>query len=136
MTSEETKRLFNYAMMNYPSFRRSDAELDNLIKLWTSEFINVPFKKMIEAFRYARTESPEWMPTLPMVQRALVEIDAQNKSKNPEQEFKDSHGGKTREEWEQYQAWIKSEGYKQRNEEYRKRIKAIFGGQNEKSTNL
>jgi hypothetical protein len=43
---------------------------------------------------------------------------------------------KTKEEWEQYQAWIKSEGYKQRNEEYRKRLKAIFGGQNEQSTNL
>lgn len=127
MTLEETKRFFNYAMLNYPGCRLSDDFLNNVIKLWAYEFKTVSFERMIEAFKYARSESPQWMPTLPQIQNAITAIDSQRRVKTEDQEFRDTHGGKSKQEWEDYQVWSKSEDGIKKIDAYRARLKEIIG---------
>lgn len=136
MTIDESRRLCSYALLNYPGCNFSDQKFNDMVKLWAYEFKDVPFNRMIEVFKYARTESPNWIPSLPQLHQALSAIESQFKAKSPEQQFRDSHGGKSKEEWEAYELWAASDEGKQKIEVYKARLKALRGASYEQSVNL
>lgn len=124
MNSIETKQFLEYAMSIYPSARMSESLLDKTAKIWAAELSDEPLRRVIEAFKVARAESPDWMPTLPKIQAAL---DTLPRKKTQDEEFRDSHCGKTRAEWEQYEEWANSDSGRHKIEQYKARLRNILG---------
>lgn len=128
MKANEAEMLIRYAMMLYPSFKQTEQQISKTSIAWANEFCDEPKEVVAEAFRFARLDSPDWMPSVPQIQTAINTIKTALKVKSKEQEFKDSHCGKSQSEWEDYNNWKKSETGKEKLDMFKARLKAIVTG--------
>lgn len=139
MTKQETESLLRYMMCMYPNDKMcklSEQEFAERVQMWSVEFANDSCASVGAAFRLARLESPVWMPTLPEIKDAMRTISARIVRKSDEQEFKDSHCGKTPHEWESLVAWENSPEYETTILSLKDKLARIFGGQDESAANL
>lgn len=139
MTKEESKSLVEYIRSLYPGQRITEGELKKTIDSFANEFSEVSCKKVLDAFYVAKEEYPGIMPSAPMLQKAMRTIDSRIGFKSEEQEFIDTHCGKTREEWARMVAWEKSPEGSAKIVEYKKRLAQIIstiGGKNEQRNSL
>lgn len=130
MNRNEAETLIRYAMVLYPSFRPSEQQMNSIIGAWTAEFLNEPKEIVAEAFKLARIESPSWMPSVPQIQSAITSIRMTLRVKSKEQEFKDSHCGKSQSEWAEYDKWEKSEQGKEKLNAFRAKLRELVAGGN------
>lgn len=127
MTKAEAATLIRYMLTMYPTVRMTDVQIDAMAHNWSLELAGVPCKMAGEAFRVARSKSPAWMPTLPMIQAAICAIEARARPKTPEEEFRDAHCGKSQAEWAAYEQWASSEEGRAAITQYKARLKALVG---------
>lgn len=127
MTRQETESLLRYMLSMYPNTKISEQQFQNMVVIWTSEFKNETPKAVTDAFRAARVEYPDWMPTLPKIQHTLNAQAARVCAKSPEQEFKDSHCGKTQEEWKRMIDWEQSADGASKIKSYKEQFIKLIG---------
>ncbi len=128
MNVKEAEALIKYAMVLYPSYKKTEQELSSTAMAWSIEFAGESKEIVAEAFKLARIESPKWMPSVPEIQSAIDTIKTALRVKSDEQEFKDSHCGKSQSEWDDYDRWEKSEQGKEKLNAFKTRLKAIVTG--------
>jgi hypothetical protein len=126
MTAEETEKFLRYALSMYPNVKMTNQQFGTFVKIWTKEFKDNPRDVVAKAFRQAQSETPDWMPTIPKVKHTMQTIAAQVRTKSPEQEFRDSHCGKTPEEWEQMMSWKQSPEGAQKIQFYKAQFESIL----------
>lgn len=128
MTIDETESLLRYIITMYPNVRKTEREFRDCVDVWFAEFKDETRDTVLQAFKAARTGKPEWMPTVPMIQCAISEIKSRICVKSKEQEFRDSHCGKSKEEWDRMVAWEKSPDGNRTISLYKEKLSKIFGG--------
>lgn len=133
MTKEESETIIRYAMMIYPSLRLTEQQISNSASVWSCEFESETKDTVIQAFKLARSESPDWPPSIPRVQLALSTIKSVLKKKTSEQEFRDSHCGKSENEWRAYLDWQESDDGRSKIEQFKQRLRQIVNGNHETS---
>lgn len=126
MTKQEAIKVIQFVNFLYPRQKFGDSQMEKTSVFLASQFPNDDVEDVIEAFRDASEYSPDWIPTIPRVQVSLRNIRAA-RPKTPEQSFRDSHAGKSREEWEAYERWAASESGKEKIAKYKARLKQILG---------
>lgn len=126
MTRDEARKFIEYANTIYPSARMTDEQIIKTSSMWFMEFQSVPLEKVSEAFHMAQIESPNWLPSIPMVNNQLMRISSSTRQKSDEQEFRDSHCGKSRQEWEAMTSWEQSEEGKRMIDSFRQKINALI----------
>lgn len=126
MTKEDSAIILRYAMSIYPSLRMTEDELQQAAIIWSKEFANNTKEQVIEAFKIARENSPKWMPPIPLIQDAITSINMRLKTKNPQEEFKDKHCGKSEAEWSAYKKWEQSPEGKERIAQYKLKLAQIL----------
>lgn len=124
MTIEETEAFLRWATSLYPNVKWTTEQFAFNVKSWHKEFEKQPKAIVWRAFGIAQEKNPDWMPTTPRIKKAIESITP--RSKTPEQEFKDSHCGKTREEWDKLCAWEKSKEGAQRIRSYKEQFNQLF----------
>lgn len=127
MTAIEAKRLLEYAVSLYPSAKMTDAQFNKAVTIWAAEFQSETCERVMDAFKLARYESPDWMPSVPKIQAALRTLETQARPKSEDEEFRDGHAGKSQSEWEAYNDWASSKSGKAKIEQYKKRLKQLTG---------
>lgn len=127
MTRQETESLIRYMMCMYPNVKMSEQQFNSLVTIWAAEFENDSCDSVGAGLRIARLESPKWMPNLPEIRNAMRSISARICRKSDDQEFKDSHCGRTRQEWESLEKWEQSEEHNEKIDSYRNRLSKVFG---------
>lgn len=127
MTRQETESLLRYMMCMYPNVKMSEQQFNSLVTIWAAEFENDSCDSVGAGLRIARLESPKWMPNLPEIRNAMRSISARICQKSEEQEFKDSHCGRTKQEWESFEKWEQSEERNEKIDSYRNRLSKVFG---------
>lgn len=105
MTKAETEQLLKYMICLYPNQKMDDQRFNSTVQIWCMEFQTIPCELVGSALNLARLESPDWMPSIPKIQQAIRQIESRIKTKSKEQEFKDSHCGKSEQEWESMNVW-------------------------------
>lgn len=128
MTKEESETIIRYAMMIYPSFRLTEQQISNSASVWSCEFESETKDTVIQAFKLARAESPDWMPSIPKIQSMITTMKLSLKQKSKEQEFRDSHCGKSQDEWESCCEWEQSEHGHELVKSFKERLKSIISG--------
>lgn len=128
MNRIEAEALIRYAGILYPSFKKTEQEIANIAAAWSAEFSNEPKEIVAEAFRLARIESPDWMPSVPQIQSSINNLKTALRMKSKDQEFKDSHCGKSQSEWADYDKWEKSEQGKEKINSFKTRLRSIASG--------
>lgn len=128
MNSKEAETMIRYAMMLYPSLRLTDQQIAFTANAWSAEFEHETKEIVAEAFKLARVESPQWMPSVPQIQSAINTIKMALRTKSKEQEFRDSHCGKSQSEWADCDRWEKSEKGKETLNAFRTRLREITTG--------
>lgn len=141
MTQSESMSMLRYAMTIYPSTRWSEEQLKQSSLIWASEFADKACDLVAAAFKMARKESPDWLPSVPRIQEALEKIEGDikrqaeeekfrsannGKSKQEIEDYKASHCGKTKEEWEAMRAWETSRDGSLKILEYKKRFSRLM----------
>lgn len=107
MNRKEAQALVTMGMAMYPATYAPPAQLEYMISIWADGLKDVPAPDAIEAFRATAKCTPDRFPSLPKVQETL---DAMRRNRpDPEKEFRDMHGGKSREEWDAMIAFENSE---------------------------
>lgn len=124
MTKSETELLLRYIIAMYPHEKWNDQKYRDTLNIWSSEFSDVPRELVAKAFNAAKEESPTWMPTVGEVRSALRLIMPHEKSED--QEFRDRHCGKSKEEFEQMTTWEKSSAGQQAISSYKERLAEII----------
>lgn len=125
MNRKEAQALVTMGMAMYPATYAPPSQLEYMISIWADGLKDVPASDAIEAFRATAKCTPDRFPSLPKVQETL---DAMMRNRpDPEREFRDMHGGKSREEWERQAAWENSEEGKAKLAEYKRRLREIIG---------
>ena len=71
MTQADSALIIRYAMAIYPSMRMTEDQIVQTSKIWSNEFANNTREQVIEGFREARMESPDWMPSVSRIQAAI-----------------------------------------------------------------
>jgi hypothetical protein len=127
MTRKETESMLRYMLSMYPNVKMTEQQLAYSVNVWAEEFKSDSCESVAAAFRLARAESPDWMPTVPKIQNAIRQIASTVRVKSKEQEFKDSHCGYSKEEWDKIIAWENSPEGAAKLVEYRKRLNEITG---------
>lgn len=134
MNKQETESLLRYMMSMYPNVRMTDQQFAFNVQMWAKEFENDSCETVGAAFRIARSESPDWMPSIPKIQNAMRAIADEKESTlrlNPklkEQEFMDSHCGKTESEWKALREWEESSEGRKKIDSYKLRLSRLLGG--------
>lgn len=126
MTKNEAIMIINYALAIYPNVKMTEEQVNNNALIWESELHDKSCEIVSAAFKLARIESPTFMPTVPEIQQAIRYIEMKARFKSDEQEFMDSHCGKTREEWKQMKDWEASAEGKEKIESYKLKLKQLF----------
>lgn len=125
MNRGETQALISMGMAMYPAMYATPAQIAGIIEVWMEAMKEVSASDARAAFTATSRCSPDRFPSLPKV---LETLDAMRRNRpDPEKEFRDTHGGKSREEWERLSAWENSEEGKAKLAEYKRRIREIFG---------
>ena len=133
MNLSDATSLIRYAMMVYPSLRLTEQQIACTANVWCSEFADEPREIVQQAFKLARQESPDWLPSIPRVQLAVSTIKSVLKKKTSEQEFRDSHCGKSENEWRACLDWQESDDGRSKIEQFKQRLKQIVNGNHETS---
>ena len=128
MTKDESEQIIRYAMMIYPSLRLTDQQVSNSASVWACEFESETKDTVIQAFKLARAESPDWMPSIPKIQSMITTMKLSLKQKSKEQEFRDSHCGKSQDEWESCITWEQSDAGRELVKSFKERLRAIVSG--------
>jgi hypothetical protein len=128
MTTNEVEIMLKYLMTMYPSAKFSEQQFQTTLSIWIKEFKDEKRDEVVKALRNARLESPDWMPSLSRIQKALQLIKSSISLKSPEMEFKDTHCGKTVDEWRALTTWLNSQEGEKKIESYRQRFNNLFGG--------
>lgn len=126
MTTEETVGLVRYLLCMYPNVKMDDKRFRDTVAIWSNEFANDSKDVVQKAVREATMQSPDWMPNLPQIKNLIREIACRIKVKTPEEEFKDTHGGKTKEQWDAMIAWENSQEGIVKLRSYKKQLQEIF----------
>jgi hypothetical protein len=104
-----------------------------MASIWQKEFISNTKEQVIEAFKLARSESPDFIPAIPKVQAAIkriaLENDLKKRLKTPEDLFRESHCGKSPEEWKRMNEWEASPEGAQKVKQYKQRLLELIGDQ-------
>lgn len=126
MTSNEVESLLRYMLIMYPSVKMTNQQFSDTVRIWTSEFSDEECQIVGEAFRIARAESPDWIPSIPRIQKAIHVLKSKLDVKSKEQEFADSHCGKSEEEWKRLIEWERSKDGAEKINQFKSRLKSIF----------
>lgn len=125
--------LIRYALSNYPATRMTEDVILQTAAIWQKEFISNTKEQVIEGFKLARSESPDFIPAIPKVQAAIKRIafesDLKKRLKTPEDLFRESHCGKSPEEWKRMNEWEASPEGAQKVKQYKQRLLELIGGQ-------
>lgn len=127
MTRKETESMLRYILSMYPNVKMTEQQFAYSVNVWSEEFKSDSCESVAAAFRLARAESPNWIPSVPKIQNAIRQIEATVKVKSKEQEFKDSHCGYSKDEWDAIIEWENSQEGAAKLVEYRKRLNEIIG---------
>lgn len=127
MTKDDASMVLRYALSNYPNTKMNDEVFSQSVLIWQREFNDESKEMVIAGFKLARIESPDFLPSIPKIQAAVRMIEARIKQKDPEVEFRDSHCGKTKEEWQQLENWESSREGSEKILQYKKHLLDIFG---------
>lgn len=125
MTKDETESLLKFAATIYPNARIQD--WGYMLQIWTREFANDTRESVAAGFRAASAESPEWMPTIPMIQ-AAIRRNAEIRPKTDDDAFRDSHCGRSPAEWKALCDWEQSEEGRRKISMFRERLESMIGG--------
>ena len=124
--------LIRYALSNYPATRMTEDVILQTAAIWQKEFISNTKEQVIEAFKLARSESPDFIPAIPKVQAAIkriaLENDLKKRLKTPEDLFRESHCGKSPEEWDSMRQWESSSDGSKKVSAYKQRLLELLGG--------
>lgn len=130
MTQADSALIIRYAMAIYPSMRMTEDQIVQTSKIWSNEFANNTREQVIEGFKEARMESPDWMPSVSRIQAAIGKLAEQSemkkRMKTPEDLFRDSHCGKSPEEWKRMKEWELSTDGSGKIKRYRKRLAELL----------
>ena len=141
MTQAESISMLRYAMTIYPSTRWSEEQLKQTSIIWASEFADKACDLVAAAFKLARKDSPDWLPSVPRIQEALEKIEDDIRRQNEEEVFKlanngmsrkeieaykTAHCGKTKEEWDALRAWETSRDGSAKIKEYKQRFSVLL----------
>lgn len=128
MTQSESMSMLRYAMTIYPSTRWSEEQLKQSSLIWASEFADKACDLVAAAFKLARKDSPDWLPSVPRIQEAIEKIEYETKMKAVKEieDYKASHCGKTKEEWEAMRAWETSRDGSLKILEYKRRFSKLL----------
>lgn len=130
MTKDDSIMLIRYALSNYPATRMSEEAILQTALIWQKEFISDTKEQVIEGFKLARSESPEFIPSVPKIQAAIRTLAAQaamnKRLKTPDDLFRESHCGKSPEEWEKMKDWESSTEGMQKIKQYKQRLSELF----------
>lgn len=124
MTRQDAKALLSYAMALYPGQWMTSQQADVFCGIWAAEFSDYDAEDVIKAFKTASRLSPDRFPSAPKVHEVLE--SSQMSIPNPEQDFRNAHGGKSKAEWDAAMRWQESPEGKQKMAEYRERMNRIF----------
>jgi hypothetical protein len=124
---DESVMLLHYALDNYPGVKMNDETFFQTAETWQHEFNDKTKEMVIAGFQQARLGSPEYLPSIPKILAAIRMIEMRTKQKSPEDEFRDSHCGKSREEWQQMTEWESSREGSEKIRQYKRRLLEIFG---------
>ena len=127
MTKDESVMLLHYALDNYPGVKMNDETFNQTVDTWQREFNDKTKEIVIAGFKQARIESPDFLPSIPKIQAAIKMIEMRAKQKSPEDEFRDSHCGKSKEEWQQMKEWESSREGAEKILQYKRHLLDIFG---------
>ena len=127
MTSDDASMVLRYALSNYPNVKMNDEMFSQSVATWQREFNDKSKEIVIAGFRQARIESPDFLPSIPKIHAAIRTIEARIKQKDPEVEFRDSHCGKSKEEWQRLKDWESSREGSEKIRQYKRRLLEIFG---------
>lgn len=127
MTKDESVTILRYALNNYPGVKMNDETFSQTAATWYREFNDKTKEIVIAGFQQARIESPDFLPSIPKIQAAIRMIEMRAKQKSPEDEFRDSHCGKSKEEWQQMKEWESSREGAEKIRQYKRRLLEIFG---------
>lgn len=128
MTEKETEDLLKYILTVYPGAYMPDDRLRAIVCVWSGELAEYPREKVADALRVAMVGSPSKLPSLSSIKRAMQSIDARIGIKDKEQEFRDSHCGKSEAQWRSMVRWEQSEDGKARLQAYKSRLLSIIQG--------
>jgi hypothetical protein len=126
MTKDESVMLLHYALDNYPGVKMNDETFNQTVDTWQREFNDKTKEIVIYGFQQARIESPDFLPSIPKIQAAIRMIEMRAKQKSPEDEFRDSHCGKSKEEWQQMKEWESSREGAEKIRQYKQRLSKLF----------
>lgn len=124
MTRQDARALLSYAVALYPGSWMTGQQVDVFCGVWAAEFADYDAEDVIAAFKTASRLSPDRFPSAPKVHEVLE--SSRMNVPTPEQEFRNLHCGKSREEWESMKRWQESEEGQRRLAEYRDRVKKLF----------
>lgn len=124
MTRQDAKALLSYATALYPGLWMTSQQADVFCGVWASEFSEYSAESVIEAFKSASRLSPDRFPSAPKVHEVLESSGMA--TMNPEQEYRNMHGGKSKTEWEAMVKWQESAEGKAKLAEFRERVNRIF----------
>jgi hypothetical protein len=126
MTQADSALILRYAMAIYPSMRMTEDQIVQTALIWSNEFANNTKEQVIAGFKEARALSPDWMPSVARIQSEMnklaVQAEKQKQMKTSEDLFRDSHCGKSPEEWRKYKEWETSSDGAEKIKKYRMRL--------------
>lgn len=132
MTQADSAAILRYANTIYPSARMTEAQINHDSIIWANEFSNNTREQVFEGFKMARIDSPDWMPSIPKIQAAIrrieFEAEAKKRLKTPDEIFRESHCGKSTDEWKQLKDWELSPEGRRKIEHYKQRLLELLGG--------
>lgn len=133
MTQSDSAAILRYANTIYPSARMTEEQIIQSSIIWANEFSEWTREQVFEGFKEARIESPDWMPAVPKIQAAIrklaLEAEMKKRLKTPEDLFRESHCGKSPEEWKRMNEWEASPEGAQKVKQYKQRLLEVIGGQ-------
>lgn len=124
MTRSETMALITLGLSMYPATYVTKELVANMVEVWNNELREVTASDATEAFRATARVTPNGFPSLPKVMETLASIRANRR--DPEKEFRDAHGGKSREEWQAMLDAENSEEGKKKMAERRRQVEELF----------
>lgn len=125
MTRNDTELLLKYMISMYPNVKMSEQQFSAMVTIWANELSNESKESVVSAFRSARLSNPDWMPTLPKILET-ISLSSMSKRKSPEIEFKDSHCGKSQDEWEKMVDWENSPDGMEKLKSYKEAFKKLI----------
>lgn len=133
MTQADSAAILRYANTIYPSARMTEEQIIQSSIIWANEFSENTREQVFEGFKEARNDSPDWMPSVPKIQSAIkrlaLESEMKKRLKTQDDLFRESHCGKSPEEWKRMIEWESSPEGSQKVKFYKQRLLELIGGQ-------